>query len=170
MIGRSPCPKAACPTVPASALTGARPVTLVLILCLMLAATMLPSVTAAQPDQTSQPGQAAAPAATAFRHIPPGPLRGTVGKELVIPVTPGGSAEGTYTVQAVLLSGPGKDLPNGGDGANGADATNATNAPNAPNAADAAGITVDGSTVRMVPRQPGAYVMEVRGMREGPIS
>ena len=133
-----------------------------LILCLMLA-----SVTAAQPDQTSQPGQAAAPAATAFRHIPPGPLRGTVGKELVIPVTPGGSAEGTYTVQAVLLSGPGKYLPNGGDGANGADATNATNAPNA---ADAAGITVDGSTVRMVPRQPGAYVMEVRGMREGPIS
>lgn len=167
MIGRSPCPKAACPTVPASALTGALPVTLVLILCLMLAATMLPSVTTAQPAQTSQPGQAAAPAATAFRHTPPGPLHGAVGKELIIPVARDGSAEGNYTVQAILLSGPGKDLPNGGDGASGADAPNA---PNAPNAADAADITVDGSTVRMVPRQPGAYVMEVRGMREGPIS
>lgn len=160
MIGRSPCPKAACPPVPASVLPGARPVTLVLILCLMLAAA-LPSVTAAQPNQPDQTSRASAPAATAFRHIPPGPLRGTVGKELVIPVARGGSAEGTYTVQAVLVSAPGRVLTNG---------PNAPDAPGVPDAPDAPDITVDGSTVRMVPRQPGAYVMEVRGMREGPIS
>ncbi len=170
MNGRSPCPKAAWPTVPASALPGARPVTLVLILCLMLAAATLPSVTAAQAIKTAQAvetEQAAASAAPAFRHIPPGPLRGAVGKELVIPVAQGGSAEGTYTVQAVLLSGPGKVLPNGPNGPDGPDVPEEMDAPRETDAAD---ITVDGRTVRMVPRQPGAYVMEVRGMREGPIS
>ncbi|MBZ2170639.1 hypothetical protein [Nitratidesulfovibrio sp. SRB-5] len=173
MNGRSPCPKAAWPTVPASALPGARPVTLVLILCLMLAAATLPSVTAAQPaqaietDQAIKTEQAAASVATAFRHTPPGPLRGAVGKELVIPVAQGGSAEGTYTVQAVLLSGPGKVLPNGPNGPDGPDVPEEMDVPRETDAAD---ITVDGRTVRMVPRQPGAYVIEVRGMREGPIS
>lgn len=182
MNGRSPCPKAAWPTVPASALPGARPVTLMLILCLMLAATTLPSVTAAQAaraietDQAIKTEQAAAPAATAFRHTPPGPLRGVVGKELVIPVAPGGSAEETYTVQAVLLSGPDKVLTNGPNGPGAPDERDAPGVPgvpsvtDAPRVTDAADITVDGRTVRMVPRQPGAYVIEVRGMREGPIS
>ncbi|WMW64808.1 hypothetical protein [Nitratidesulfovibrio liaohensis] len=170
MNGRSPCPKAAWPTVPASALPGARPFTLALILCLMLAAATLPSVTAAQPAQAIETDQAVAPAATAFRHTPPGPLRGAVGKELVIPVAPGGSAEGTYTVQAVLLSGPGKVLSNVPNGPGAPDGRDAPGVPGVPGVTDAADITVDGHTVRMVPRQPGAYVMEVRGMREGPIS
>lgn len=141
---RGPCPKAVRTTALAIALT------LVLMMALPLSA-MTAGATgatgaagAAAPAQTAQTG---APAATAFRHIPPGPLRGAVGKELAIPVARGAEAEGDYAVQAELASGP-----------------------RAKGATEPADISVDGRTVRVVPRQPGVYVIEVRGMREGPVS
>lgn len=107
-------------------------------------ATPVPPGQTRQSDQTPRTG---APAAAVFRHIPPGPLRGAVGKELAIPVARSGEDEGDYTVQATLASGP-----------------------RAKGTTEPADISVDGRTVRVVPRQPGTYVIEVRGMREGPVS
>lgn len=143
---RGPCPKA----VRTTALPLALSVALVLAVAFPLPAMEAGATEAtretgaAAPAQTAQTG---APAATAFRHIPPGPLRGAVGKELAIPVARGGDAEGDYAVQAALASGP-----------------------RAKGATEPADISVDGRTVRVVPRQPGVYVIEVRGMREGPVS
>lgn len=141
---RGPCPKAVRTTALAIALT------LVLMMPLPLPAMETGATEAtgetgaAAPAQTAQTG---APAAAAFRHIPPGPLRGAVAKELAIPVARGGEAEGDYAVQAELASGPG-----------------------AKGATESVDISVDGRTVRVVPRQPGVYVIEVRGMREGPVA
>lgn len=150
---RGPCPK----PVRATALTIA--LTLVPMMALPLPAMATGTAMAAEatetatpvpPGQTRQSDQTPrtdAPAVATFRHIPPGPLRGAVGKELAIPVARSGEDEGDYTVQATLASGP-----------------------RAKGTTEPADISVDGRTVRVVPRQPGTYVIEVRGMREGPVS
>ncbi len=123
------------------------------------------------PSQTGHVATPDASAAASFRHIPPGPLHGTVGKELTIPVARGGADEGDYIVQAVLLPGPGKAVANAPDvsGAPGRPTTEPTTGP-AIGPDIEADITVDGRTVHVTPRQPGVLMLEVRGMREGPVS
>ncbi len=133
------------------------------VMLTLAAALSLPAMAAAG-------GTGAASAAT-LRHIPPGPLHGTVGKALAIPVARGGADEGDYIVQAVLLPGPGKAVANAPD-ASGAPVGPATGSTTGPAIEPdiEADITVDGRTVQVTPRQAGVLMLEVRGMREGPVS